>query len=84
MNDSRTNTKSLFQKVEILSEIDQANLIHRILANHKSIIIDSEYQETLKLSCLIRTIEIEVISQKISDSGKNKIILTPHPEFIYK
>ena len=39
LNDSKIITKSLFQKVEILSDIDHASLIHRILANHKSIII---------------------------------------------
>ncbi|OGU64447.1 MAG: hypothetical protein A2W30_03625 [Ignavibacteria bacterium RBG_16_36_9] len=84
LNESKINTKSLFQKAEILSEIDQVSLIHRILANHKSIIIDSDYKETFKISCLLRTIEIEVISKKISDSGKNKIILKIHPEFVYK
>ena len=84
LNESKINTKSLFQKAEILSEIDQVSLIHRILANHKSIIIDSDYKETFKISCLLRTIEIEVISKKISNSGKNKIILTIHPELVYK
>ncbi len=84
LNESKINAKSLFQKAEILSEIDQVSLIHRILANHKSIIIDSDYKETFKISCLLRTIEIEVISKKISDSGKNKIILKIHPEFVYK
>jgi uncharacterized YigZ family protein len=84
LSDSKIKTKSLFQKVEILSEIDQVSLIHRILANYESIIIDSEYQETLKLSCLLKTNEIEVISQKIFDSGKNKINLTIHPELVYK
>ena len=84
LNESKINAKSLFQKAEILSEIDQVSLIHRILANHKSIIIDSDYKETFKISCLLRTIEIEVISKKISDSGKNKIILKIHSEFVYK
>ena len=84
LNESKINAKSLFQKAEILSEIDQVSLIHRILANYESIIIDSEYQEKLKLSCLLKTNEIEVISKKISDSGKNKIILTIHPELVYK
>lgn len=84
LNDSKISTKSLFQKVEILSEIEHVSLIHRILANHKSIIIDSEYQETLKLACLLRTTEIEVLSQKLSDYGKNQIILKIHPEFVYR
>ena len=84
LNDSKISTKSLFQKVEFLSEIEHVSLIHRILANHKSIIIDSEYQETLKLSCLLRSGEIEVISRKMSESSKNKIIVNVHPEFVYR
>jgi uncharacterized YigZ family protein len=84
LNDSKINTKQLFQKVTILSEFDQVNLIHRILANHRSIILNSEYQDKLELSCLLKATEIEAISQKISGAGKNKIILTIHPEIVYK
>lgn len=84
LNDSKINTKQLFQKVTILSEFDQVNLIHRILSNHKSIILESEYQDKLELSCLLKAAESEGISQKISDAGKNRIILTFHPEFIYR
>ncbi len=65
LNDSKIITKSLFQKVEILSDIEHSSLIQRILANHKSILLDSEYQETLKLVCLLRANEIELFSQKV-------------------
>jgi uncharacterized YigZ family protein len=84
LNDSKISTKSLFQKVEILSDIEHSSLIHRILANYQSIVLDTEYQETLKLTCLLRNNEIESISKKISDSGKNKIMLKIHPEFVYR
>lgn len=84
LNDSKINTKQLFQKVTILSEFDQVSLIHRILSNHNSIILESEYQDKLELSCLLKAAESEAISQKISDAGKNRIILTIHPEFVYR
>lgn len=84
LNESKINTKHLFQKFEISSKIEQVNLIHRILTNHKSIIIDSEYQDKLRLSCFIKSAEAELISQKLSDSGKSKIIFTIQPEFVYK
>jgi len=84
LNDSQISTKLLYNKVEILSEMDQINIIHRILTNHKSIIIDSEYQDKLRLSCFIKSAETELISQKLSDSGKSKIIITIQPEFVYK
>lgn len=84
LNDSKIRIKSLFQKVEILSDIVHSSLVHRILANYKSIAIDSEYKESLKLTCLLRNNEIEAISKKLSDSGKNKIMLKIHPEFVYR
>jgi len=84
LNDSKINTKQLFQKVTIISEFDQVSFIHRILANHKSIVIDSEYQDHLKLSCFVRLSDIELISQKLSESSKNKIILLTDPELLYK
>ena len=84
LNDSKISTKSLFQKVEILSDIEYSSLIHRILATYKSIVLDSEYRETLKLVCLLRTADIELFSQKLSDSGKNRITLKFNPEFVYR
>ena len=84
LNDSKINTKQLFQKVTISSEFELVNLTHRILARHKSIILDSKYQDKLELSCLIRATDSEAISQKISDAGKNRIILEIQPEFVYR
>jgi putative IMPACT (imprinted ancient) family translation regulator len=84
LNDSKINTKSLFQKVHISSEIEQISLIHRILTNHKSIMIDSEYQDKFSLSCLLKSTEIESVSQKLKDLSKNKVSLTIQAEFVYK
>lgn len=84
LNDSQISTKHLYKKVEISSEIEQISLIHRILANHKSILLNSEYQEKFSLSCFIKSTDIESVSQKLTDSGKNKISLTIQPEFVYK
>jgi uncharacterized YigZ family protein len=84
LNGSNINTKHLYRKVDISSEIEQISLIHRILINHKSLIIETDYQQTFKLSCLIKTTEIESISQKFSDSGKSKIGFTIQSEFVYK
>jgi len=84
LNDSQISTKHLYKKVEISSEIEQISLIHRILANHKSIMINSEYQEKFSLSCFIKSTDIKSVSQKLTDSGKNKISLTIQPEFVYK
>jgi uncharacterized YigZ family protein len=84
LSESKINTKHLYKKVDISSEMDQINIINRILTNHKSIIIDSEYQDRLRMSCFIKSAETELISQKLSDSGKSKIIFTIQSEFVYK
>jgi uncharacterized YigZ family protein len=84
LNISKTSTKHLYQKVTISSKFDQVSFIHRILAKHNSIVIDSEYQDDLKLFCFVRLSEIELISQKLSESSKNKIILLTDPELLYK
>jgi uncharacterized YigZ family protein len=84
LNRSNINSRHLFQKVQILSEIKQISHIHRILNNHKSIIINSEYQEKFSLSCLIKSTEIDSVSQMLLNLGKSKIILTTQPEFVYK
>lgn len=84
LNESKINTRHLYKKMKILAEIEQISLINRILANHKSILINSEYQEKFSLSCFIKSTEIESVSQKLKDLGKNKISLTTQPEFVYK
>lgn len=84
LNESKIITKQLFQKVTISSEFEQINIVHRILSNYNSIILNGDYQKNAKLSCLIKSIEIDFISQKLSELSKNKIIFTPHQEFIYK
>ncbi|MDH3267614.1 MAG: YigZ family protein [Ignavibacteria bacterium] len=84
INDSKISTKQLFQKATVSAIYDQISFIHRILSNHNSIVEDSEYKESIKLTCLLKSSEIELISKKISDLGKNKITITFHKETVYK
>ena len=84
LNDSKINEKQLFQKVTISSNYEHVSLIHRILANHKSIILASEYEDALEISCLLRLSEVGLVRQKLTEAGKSKIILTLLSEFVYK
>ena len=84
LNDSKINIKQLFQKVIISSNFEYVSLIHRILANHKSIILSSEYDDTLGISCLLKVSEVELIRQKLTEAGKNKISLNHSSELLYK
>jgi len=84
LNDSKINIKQLFQKVTISSNFEYVSLIHRILANHKSIILASEYEDTLGISCLLTVSDVELIRQKLTEAGKNKISLILSSELLYK
>lgn len=84
ITDSKIFTKQLFQKATISAKYDHTSSIHRILSNHKSMVEDSEYDDSIKMTCLLKTNEIELISKKISDLGKNKITVIIHNETVYK
>jgi uncharacterized YigZ family protein len=82
--DSKISVKQLFQKASISALYDQVSFIHRILSNHKSIVEDSEYNDSIKLNCLLKSGEIELICKKLSEQGKNKISVVIHDETVYK
>lgn len=82
--DSKISTKQLFHRATISATYDHISSIHRILSNHHSIVDDSEYDDSIKLTCLLKSTEIESISKKISELGKNKITITIHVETVYR
>jgi len=84
IRESEMKVKLLFKKAIISARYDQINLIHRILSNHHSIVTDSKYQDTIELNCLLKSIEIESISNKISEIGKSKILLKILDETVYR
>lgn len=84
IRDSKISAKHLFYKATISSKYEQINTIHRILSNHHSIVENSDYKDSIKLTCLLKSSEIELISQKIVYLGKNEITVTIHDETIYK
>lgn len=84
LKESKIVKKHLLQKVNITAGFDHIDLVHRILSKFNSVILNAEYKNQIKFSCLIRFDEMDLISQKLSKLGKNKIILTPNKEFVYK
>jgi putative IMPACT (imprinted ancient) family translation regulator len=63
---------------------DHISSIHRILSNHHSLVEESDYADSIKLTCLLKSTEIESIQKKISDLGKNEIVITIHGETVYR
>ncbi len=84
LNNSTIDLKYLYQKVLISTEINKLSLIHRILAKYDSIILTTDYEESLILTCFIKSSKVNEINQILEESAKNKTILTTKAEFIYK
>ena len=84
LNESNIITKKLFQKVIIKSGFNQVDIVHRILSKYNSIILNTEYQDDVQFSCLVKLIEMDSITQKLSKMSNNEIIITPFQEFVYK
>lgn len=84
INESEIITKQLFKKAIISAKYEQINLIHRILSNHHSIVSESKYQDSIELGCLLKSNEIESISNKISEIGKSTIRLKILSQTVYK
>ena len=84
LEDSKIDLKSLYQKVLISSDFNQVSLIHRILTQHNSIIIKSEYEDSIRMEILIKPVKSAQIHQILAESGKNKINIIDLNEFIYK
>ena len=84
LDKSKIKVQQLFQKVSISSQFEQLGFIHRILALHNSILTDSDFENNVKISCLLKVSEIEQISKVLIDSGKRKISINFYKDFIYK
>jgi uncharacterized YigZ family protein len=84
LNESKIKTQQLFQRVSIFSEFNQVGFIRRILSTHNSILTDSKYESNVQISCLLKSNEIEQISKTFMESGKGRISINLHEDFIYK
>lgn len=84
LKESKIESKSLYQKVLISSDYNQVSLIHRILTQYKSIIVRSEYEDSLSIECLIKPAVSTHIHQILAEFGKNRIKIDDTSEFIYK
>ena len=84
LNQSSIISKQLFQKTIIKTDFENSGTVQRILAKQNSIILESNYEEEVKLICLINAKEIEKIIRILSKMSKNKVTFPPVTEYIYK
>ena len=76
-------SKQLFQKCIINSDFENISSVHRILAKKNSKILESNYEEDVKLICLINIEEIDEIAKLLREISKSKAIINPLTELIY-
>ena len=84
LNESEINTKILYKKIFIESDVDQISNIHRTLSNHGSIILNSDYQSKVRLDCLVKSCESESILEKLKELSRNRIKIEDGKELVYK
>ena len=84
ISECEIKVKLLFKKAIISAKYEQISLIHRILSNHHSFVTESKYKDSIEFHCLLKSSEIESISNKISEIGKSTISLIILNETIYK
>jgi len=77
-------SKTLYQKIIVISGFDHISHIHRIMSNHKADIVKSTYQEETEFECGIKPSSLKVISIELSEISNGKIKVLPKEEFYYK
>lgn len=80
---SKILAKKLFNKATISTSYEKISSIQRILQTHQSIIKESEYKDTIKLICLLRSSEIDLVSKKIIELDRKTTSVIIHKETVY-
>jgi len=83
IEDSKISTKKLFNKATISTSYEKISSIQRILQNHESIIEESEYKDTINITCLLKSSEIDLVSKIISELDRNTTSLKIQEETVY-
>ena len=83
IDDSKISTKKLFNKATISTTYEKISSVQRILQNHESLIEESEYKDTIRLTCLLKSSEIDLISKKITELDRHTTSLKIQEETVY-
>ena len=81
---SKIIIQQLFQKAMIITNYQQVSSIQKLLTNHKSIIINSEFEEKIELICLLNSNEKDVLIKKISEIDTSNVNLILQNEMLYR
>jgi len=75
--------KKLFQKIQIKTNFELVNLVHKILSTYNSVIQKTEYGQEVNLSCLIAPKNRDEILNKLNNQSKNRVEYELKDEYLY-
>jgi len=81
---SKISIRQLFRKAIIITNYQQVSSIQKLLTNHKSIIINSEFEEKIELICLLNSSEMDFLIKKISETDSSNVKLILQDEMLYR
>lgn len=81
---SKISIRQLFRKAIIITNYQQVSSIQKLLTSHKSIIINSEFEEKIELICLLNSNEMDVLIKKISETDTIHVNLILQDEMLYR
>jgi uncharacterized YigZ family protein len=81
---SRIIRLDLFQLIEIQSKFSYLNNIHHLLGQYSGTIINSVFDDSVSLICLIKPVNIDKITYELTNLSSGKIKILPKNEFKYQ
>jgi uncharacterized YigZ family protein len=75
--------KKLFQKIQIKTNFELVNLVHKILSTYNAVIQNTEYGQEINLSCLITPKYRNEILNKLNNQSKKKVQYELKDEYSY-
>lgn len=84
INESNISTLCLYQRLNITSDFENVNHIHRILSKYSSILECSLYEDKAKLDFLVRPSIITKLVSELNNAGKGKILCTEKDYLVYR
>ena len=83
IKNSTISTKILYKKAVISTNYEKISSIQRILQNHQSIVEESIFEDSVKLKCLLKFSQIDLVSKKINEIDRKSTSFTIREETVY-
>ena len=80
---AKKKSKSLYQQIFIDSSFDYISYIHKAIADHQAIIVNSNYSELATFECGIKPSQLNDFSIKLTDISRGKISISVNADAFY-